>query len=105
MLVVAELKELFRQPGVPRLVQPAVLPQPPGDRPEHSVGHAREAPQGLVPVLPGAEVYLGHRPEADLLQDVYHNARLDRVPGEERDRAEQLRIRNELPGQWLHKAG
>src|SRR5215207_1840742 len=105
VLVVRELEQRVWHAGVAHLVQASLLAHTPGDRAKDRVGHAREIPQRLVPVLAGAEVDLGHRIQPDHLEDVYHDPGLHRVAGEERDGGEQLPVGDELPGEGLHEAG
>src|SRR5919112_1395884 len=102
---VRELEQRVRHARVPDLVQASLLAHASGDRAKDGVGHAREISQGLVPVLAGAEVDLGHRIQPDHLEDVYHDPGLHRVAGEERDRGEELPVGDELPGEGLHEAG
>src|SRR5918995_1475246 len=101
---VRELEKRVRHARVPDLVQASLLAHASGDRAKHGVGHAREISQGLVPVLAGAEVDLGHRLQPDHLEDVYHDPGLHRVAGEERDGGEELPFGDELPGEGLHEA-
>src|SRR5215218_4096471 len=103
--VVGELEEGVGRARVLRLVEASVLAHAPGDRAQHRVGHAGEVAQGLVPVLAGAEVHLGHGVEPDHLQDVYHDPGLHRVTGEERDGGEELPVGHEFAGERLHEAG
>src|SRR5215207_5368442 len=102
--VVRELKELIRHARVPHLVQASLLAHAPGDRTKDRVGHAGEISQGLVPVLASTKINLRHCVEPDHLEDVYHDPGLDRIPGEERDGAEELPVGDELPCEGLHEA-
>src|ERR687894_3048158 len=103
--VVRELEELLRQARVSRLVEAPLLPHAAGDRPQDGVGHTTQVAQRLVAVLAGAEVHLGHSPETNALEDVDHDPGLHRVAGEEGDGAEEVTVRDELPGKGLHEAG
>jgi len=70
-------------------------------RPQHRVPHPREVGQVLVPVLAHAGVDLRHGLQAALLEHVDQHADLNRVPGEERDRVEEVPGSRELAGQRL----
>jgi len=78
---------------------------PAGQGPQHRGAHPGQVPQRLVAVLPRAEVHLGHRGQADVVEHVDQDRDLDPVSGQEGDAEQQVPGGGELTGEGLHEPG